>query len=166
MTARRKPVLMPRFSGLAPRSAATSRVGAANRKIDTAPEILLRKALSAEGFPVRGRIYDRRWPSDREDSMTSTFLEYEVVLLLAKYGKPAVLAALATKLELTEGQLMAQLRHPPAKERQHTSKKPRPFDIGSIVASEPPVKAQLLRTLSNRYENRTFPGIARRQTFV
>ena len=50
MTARRKPALMPRFSGLAPRSAATSRVGAANRKKDTAPEILLREALSAEGL--------------------------------------------------------------------------------------------------------------------
>lgn len=40
---------MPRFSGLAARSAATSRVGAANRKKNTAPEILLRKALSANG---------------------------------------------------------------------------------------------------------------------
>lgn len=50
MALRKKPALIPRFSGLAARSAATSRVGAANRKKNTAPEILLRKALSANGL--------------------------------------------------------------------------------------------------------------------
>jgi len=44
---------MPRFKGLNPRSAATSRVGAANRKKNTAPETLLRKALAASGLRFR-----------------------------------------------------------------------------------------------------------------
>jgi DNA mismatch endonuclease (patch repair protein) len=50
MAIRTKTALMPRFAGLAARSKATSRVGAANRKKNTAPEILLRKALAANGL--------------------------------------------------------------------------------------------------------------------
>jgi DNA mismatch endonuclease (patch repair protein) len=44
---------MPKFAGLAARSSATSRVGAANRKKNTAPEMLLRKGLSARGLRFR-----------------------------------------------------------------------------------------------------------------
>ena len=44
---------MPKFNGLTPRSAATSRVGAANRKTNTSPEILLRKTLFASGLRFR-----------------------------------------------------------------------------------------------------------------
>jgi hypothetical protein len=87
--------------------------------------------------------------------MRSKFLEYQIVLLLAQYGKLAVLAALAAKLETSEEQLMAQMQRPPAKARQR-AKERRSFDVGSAVAGEDPAKAQLLRTLHNRYENRTF----------
>jgi DNA mismatch endonuclease, patch repair protein len=44
---------MPRYTTLTPRSAATSRVGAANRKKNSGPEVLLRKALSARGLRFR-----------------------------------------------------------------------------------------------------------------
>lgn len=44
---------MPKFKGLTPRSATASRVGAANRKTNTAPEVMLRKALSASGLRFR-----------------------------------------------------------------------------------------------------------------
>jgi DNA mismatch endonuclease, patch repair protein len=53
MAARKKSASIPKFKGLAPRSAATSRVGAANRKTNTAPEILLRKTLFASGLRFR-----------------------------------------------------------------------------------------------------------------
>src|SRR5688572_19254855 len=53
MPARKKSASMPKFKGLIPRSAATSRVGAANRKTNTAPEILLRKTLFASGLRFR-----------------------------------------------------------------------------------------------------------------
>lgn len=45
----------PRFEGLRPRSQAASRVGAANRRRNTKPEILLRRALWAAG--VRYRLH-------------------------------------------------------------------------------------------------------------
>lgn len=45
----------PRFEGLRPRNQAASRVGAANRRRNTKPEILLRRALWAAG--VRYRLH-------------------------------------------------------------------------------------------------------------
>jgi DNA mismatch endonuclease (patch repair protein) len=60
MAARTKPASMPRFQGLAPLSAATSRVGASNRRKNTAPEILLRKLLSSAG--VRYRLHPPHVP--------------------------------------------------------------------------------------------------------
>ena len=46
---------MPRYENYRPRSAKASRVGASNRRQDTTPEILLRKALRAAG--VRYRLH-------------------------------------------------------------------------------------------------------------
>lgn len=60
MPTRRKSDRMPRFQGLAPRSATTSRVGAANRRKNTNPEILLRKLLSSAG--VRYRLHPQNVP--------------------------------------------------------------------------------------------------------
>lgn len=59
MTAR-KLALTPRFTGLAARSAATSRVGVANRKTNTEPEIMLRRAMSSSG--VRFRLHAKDLP--------------------------------------------------------------------------------------------------------
>jgi len=60
MPERRKSDRMPRFLGLAPRSATTSRVGASNRRKDTSPEILLRKLLSSAG--IRYRLHPQNVP--------------------------------------------------------------------------------------------------------
>lgn len=47
---------MPRYGGFRPRGAAASRVGAGNRRQDTTPEILLRKALRAVGIRYRSNV--------------------------------------------------------------------------------------------------------------
>ncbi len=60
MPARRNSDQVPRFQGLAPRSATTSRVGASNRPKNTNPEILLRKLLSSAG--VRYRLHPPNVP--------------------------------------------------------------------------------------------------------
>lgn len=51
---------VPRYENFRPRSATTSRVGAGNRRQDTTPEILLRKALWAAG--VRYRLHPPALP--------------------------------------------------------------------------------------------------------
>jgi hypothetical protein len=87
----------------------------------------------------------------------SKFLDYEVALLLAKYGKTALLDALARKLQLTPDQLEAILQTPLNERPASSSKKrPRPVDLVSQLAQEYPSKAQLLRTLHGRFGNRTF----------
>jgi hypothetical protein len=87
----------------------------------------------------------------------SRFLEYEVALLLAKYGKTAVLDALARKLQLTPGQLEAILQTPiNEKPTSRSKKKPSSADFVAQLAQEYPSKAQFLRTLHIRFGNRTF----------
>lgn len=51
---------VPRYESFRPRSPAASRVGAGNRRQDTTPEILLRKALWATG--VRYRLHPTALP--------------------------------------------------------------------------------------------------------
>lgn len=88
---------------------------------------------------------------------SSKFLDYEVTLLLAKYGKDALLAALAKKLQLTPDQLEAILQTPLNEESVSRSrKKPPAVDRVTELAQEFPNKAQWLRTLHGRFENRTF----------
>lgn len=53
MPAKKGKTSVPRYENLRPRSVATSRVGAGNRRQDTTPEILLRKALWAAGLRYR-----------------------------------------------------------------------------------------------------------------
>lgn len=87
------------------------------------------------------------------------FLDYEVALLLAKYGKTALLAALARKLQLTPEQLEGILQTPlNDKPVARSRKRPSPVDLVAQLAQEHPNKAQLLRTLHGRLENRTFLG--------
>jgi hypothetical protein len=87
----------------------------------------------------------------------SKFLDYEVVLLLAKYGKSAVLGALAKQLALTPEQLEAFLQRPPARQSDtRSTKRPSLSDLVTQLAQEHPTKAEVLRTLHGRLENRTF----------
>lgn len=87
----------------------------------------------------------------------SRFLNYEVALLLAKYGKIALLKALASKINLTPDQLEATLQSPPAQARASRSRTKRSAsDVIEALAEEHPEKAQSLRTLQARFENRGF----------
>jgi len=87
----------------------------------------------------------------------SKFLDYEVALLLAKYGKSALLGALAKQLELTPEQLEAFLQNLPARQSNaRSTKRPSLSDLVTQLAQEHPNKAEALRTLHGRLENRTF----------
>lgn len=56
MPATKRKGSVPRYGGFRPRGAAASRVGAGNRRQDTTPEILLRKALRAVGIRYRSNV--------------------------------------------------------------------------------------------------------------
>jgi hypothetical protein len=88
---------------------------------------------------------------------SSKFLDYEVALLLARYGKRSLLDALAKKLELTPKQLEVILQTP-LNERSvsRSRKKPSPVDVVKQLAQEYPKKADFLQMLHQRFSNRTF----------
>lgn len=92
---------------------------------------------------------------------SSKFLDYEVALLLAKYGKTALLEALAKKLQLTPEELEAILQTPVnAEAASRSRKRPMAVEIVEQLAKEHPSKSQWLRTLYIRFGNRTFlPGL-------
>lgn len=88
---------------------------------------------------------------------SSKFLDYEVALLLAKYGKNALLDELAKKLQLSPEQLERFLQTPlNQKSVSRSRKRPVPADLVAELAQEHPNKAEWLRTLHARFENRTF----------
>ena len=87
----------------------------------------------------------------------SKFLDYEVAILLAKHGERALLGALAKQLKLTPEQLEAFLQSPPArKSGARSTKRLLLSDLVTRLAQEHPNKAEALRKLHGRLENRTF----------
>lgn len=89
--------------------------------------------------------------------MSSTYLQYEVALLLAKYGKNAVLSALAEKVKLSHEQLESLLKELPTKKApRHARKSSATVDSIEEMVRDHPAKAHLLRTLHGRFRNRTF----------
>lgn len=85
------------------------------------------------------------------------FLEYEVALLLAKYGKPSLLKALAQKLNATPEQLETILQSPPNQAfPSRARKKVSGSSVVEDLAQKHPDKAQFLRVLQARFENRGF----------
>lgn len=89
---------------------------------------------------------------------TPRFLHYEVALLLAQYGRSAVLGALAGQLKLSEAELDAVLNALPAKgSNAARSKKPMSVEesIEATLAKHPG-KADHLRKIRSRFENRLF----------
>jgi hypothetical protein len=88
---------------------------------------------------------------------SSKFLDYEVALLFAKYGKNAVLDAVAKKLQLRSDELEAILQTAlNEKPISHAGKRPSPAELIAQLTKECPSKAQFLRTLHTRFENRVF----------
>lgn len=85
------------------------------------------------------------------------FLDYEVALLLARYGKNSLLGALAKQIDLTPEQLEAFLQNPPARKSGASSRKISSLsDLVTRLTNQYPNKADALRTLYARLENRTF----------
>src|SRR5262245_17264202 len=85
------------------------------------------------------------------------YLEYEVALLLAKYGKAAVLNALAAKIQLSQDELESLLKEIPSrKPRGQSSKSPPASAAIDEIIRQHPSKARLLRTLHDRFQKRSF----------
>jgi hypothetical protein len=92
---------------------------------------------------------------------SSVYLEYEVALLLAKYGKSAVLNVLAAKLNLSKEELEAGLENLRHGKRSSSRRRRRTDEdeLGAMVRRYPEKAAQL-RTLAERFRSRTFlPGL-------
>lgn len=89
------------------------------------------------------------------------FLEYEVALLLAKYGKGAVLNVFAKQLNLTPEQLGSILNKLPSeKASRRGAKRPTLDEVVAQLTQQYPDKARLLHTLQGRLENRSlFPAL-------
>jgi hypothetical protein len=88
---------------------------------------------------------------------TPRFLDYEVALLLAKHGKTALVKALAQKVNLTPEQLESILQSPPTPNRSSQPRKMQSAsDLLETLTQEHPEKAQFLRVLQARFENRSF----------
>jgi len=88
---------------------------------------------------------------------SSDFVDYEVALMLAKYGKGTLLRALAQKLQMTPEQLEIILQTPP---RQKSASRVKTNPSSAVLVKElaraHPAKAHLLETLHDRFVNRTF----------
>src|SRR5260221_8385202 len=89
--------------------------------------------------------------------MSPRYLDYELALLLAKYGKNAVLNALAPKLQLSHEELERLLKELPEKKARARSKES-PGRIESIdqIIRAHPAKARMLAMLHERFLNRAF----------
>ena len=88
---------------------------------------------------------------------TATFLEYEVALLLAKYGREPVLRMLAEKLACPQTELEALLTTIEKKKAVAPRSRCAPTaDRLETLISQHPEKAGQLRVLISRFQNRTF----------
>src|SRR5437870_4040615 len=89
---------------------------------------------------------------------TPRFLDYEVALLLAQYGRSAVLSAVGRHLALSEAELEAALDRLPAKGpiTNRTKKPTSPDDLIEAILSQYPDKADHLRKIRSRLESRFF----------
>ncbi len=89
--------------------------------------------------------------------MTSPrFLDYEVVLLLAKYGKDTVLNAVARRLTLTQEELESLLNGIDRSKAPRRSAKNRVVDAIEPIVAQFPQKSEQLRALQGHFRNRTF----------
>lgn len=88
---------------------------------------------------------------------TATFLEYEVALLLAKYGREPVLLMLSEKLACTQTELEALLTDIKKKKTAPPGSRSTPIADGhETIISQHPEKASQLQILNSRFQNRTF----------
>jgi hypothetical protein len=90
--------------------------------------------------------------------VTSTkFLEYEIALLVAEFGDQAVLTALANRLGTPYEDLHTKLEEiGKTFALKRSKKRPTPESAVDKVLSKNPDKADVLRQLISRFENRQF----------
>jgi len=85
------------------------------------------------------------------------FLEHEVILLLAKLGEGPVLAALARKLGMSAEQLYRKLTEFKQTKPRASTRKPPPIARSfEDVMAQNPNKAENLKVLFGRLQNKTF----------
>jgi|ERR1700722_4492172 len=85
-------------------------------------------------------------------------LDLEVSLLLLKYGRSGVLQSIARRMRLSEEVLeleLEKLLRPEYAPRPKKGGYTKPFDINSVIVGHED-KAEYLRELHRRFENRTF----------
>lgn len=88
---------------------------------------------------------------------TQNYLQHEITLLLAKYGERQVLNALASHLQLSPDVLEGRLREiTQLKPRVTTKKHTDPTAIIESLVNHHPDKAEALKLLFSRFQNRTF----------
>jgi hypothetical protein len=89
---------------------------------------------------------------------TLRFLNYEVALLLAQYGRSAVLGAVARHVALSEAELEAILEKLPVKgPNTIRARKPiAPDELIEATFANHPDKADHLRKIRSRFESRFF----------
>ena len=88
---------------------------------------------------------------------TQNYLQYEIILLLAKYGERHVLNALASHLHMSADVLEARLREMTQLKPRVTTKKHSDSSafIESLIVQHQD-KAEYLKTLFSRFQNKTF----------
>jgi hypothetical protein len=88
---------------------------------------------------------------------TQNYLQYEIILLLAKYGERQVLNALASHLQISADVLEERLREIiQLKPRITTKKKADPAAIIETLVAQHADKAEGLKILFSRFQNKTF----------
>ena len=92
--------------------------------------------------------------------MTSAkIIDYEIILLLTKYGRNKVIDALAKQLNTSREDLDARLREmttaKPTPRSQPTKRRSQADPLPAVIAKYPD-KAEPLRILHDRFLNRTF----------
>ncbi len=86
--------------------------------------------------------------------MTS-FLDYQVALLFAQYGRQALLKAVAEKMHLSHEELESLLKDILQRPISTAKKRPMAESLDRLIQQHPE-KAELLRALRDRFHNRTF----------
>ena len=88
---------------------------------------------------------------------TQNYLQYEIILLLAQYDERQVLNALASHMQISPDILEERLREiTQLKPRVTTKKHSDPAAIIESLVTQHPDKAESLKILFSRFQNRTF----------
>jgi hypothetical protein len=89
--------------------------------------------------------------------MSQNLIDYEIVLLLAKYGEKEVLSAFARNLGLSSNEIESRMQGlKQLKRKTATRKRADPSRIIESLVVQHPEKADHLKTLFSRFQSKTF----------